>query len=152
MEKRGGWAPLKKIRVEEEEDSSPWKIKKTLTREELSTKGQCVRLQDSDVKNFILNNWSEMIVKRAEIDDIRITVDDLDTGSEHESSFRYYKPHPKHKGGYFLQGLWKYNFVERRSLSAGDEIGLFCDPRTKKLCFSVLKRAKTEQDSNLLNT
>lgn len=101
-------------------------------------KGFYIELNKSDVEEHVVKHWNPTVVKRATIDDIKVSMQDLDTNSEHEVNFRYYK----HVGSYFLQGLWHRNFVDRRKLMAGDEIGIACIPGSShSLCFCVLKRS-----------
>lgn len=98
-------------------------IKIKLTAEDVGGKRYYLDLKKAAVEEHIVKLWSPTVVKRATIDDIEVLLRDLDTSSKHNVNFRYYK----HRDSYFLQGLWRKNFIKRRSLKAGDEIGIGCD-------------------------
>lgn len=123
--------PLKILIVLMEVD----KIKIKLTAEDVSSERYFLDLEKGAVEEHIGKYWSPMIIKRATIDDIKVLMKDLDTNTQHQVNFRYYK----HLDSYFLQGHWRMNFIERRMLKAGDEIeiGFF----SNQLCFCVLNRA-----------
>lgn len=65
---------------------------------------------------------------------IKVTVYDHDTHSTHELRLVF-------RQTYRLQTGWKDEFVLRRGLHKGDQIGLFWDRSDSKLHFSVLSRA-----------
>ncbi|KAL5785916.1 hypothetical protein ACOSQ2_008308 [Xanthoceras sorbifolium] len=116
-------------------------IKITLTEADVQSGRFYLALNTKEVEEHIFKHWREIVIKRATIDDIKVTMEDVDTSSEHEVNFRCYK-HNNNKNSYSIQGLWRRNFIERRSLRTGDQIGIYCDPFSAKLCFSVLKRAR----------
>lgn len=116
-----------------------WQMRKMITHSDVAARTHFIKLDNDDVKQYILAHWNDNKIKRATIDDIKMMVEDLDTKTEHEVNFRYYKPHDS----YYLEGLWRKNFIDRRFLLAGDEIGLNYDPVSAKLLFRVLNRAKS---------
>ncbi|ESR63493.1 hypothetical protein CICLE_v10010622mg [Citrus x clementina] len=83
-------------------------IKIKLTAEDVGGKRYYLDLKKAAVEEHIVKLWSPTVVKRATIDDIEVLLRDLDTSSKHNVNFRYYK----HRDSYFLQGLWRKNFIK----------------------------------------
>ncbi|AEE85542.1 hypothetical protein AtNW77_Chr4g0306741 [Arabidopsis thaliana] len=111
--------------------TSLWKIRKILTEK---SDGWLDFDNNNDIENHILRSLGESIISRVKKDSIKIKIDDYDTGSQHEVTFGY-----NHESDtYYIGSLWRL-----KELAAGDEIGLFYDPISKNLCFSVLKQAKS---------
>ena len=117
----------------------PWKIKKSLTQTDIG---------DHWCRLLIPTNMAEQLivpVLDVETDDdafteegIPVTIWDVNTESEYELIFKLWVS----SGAFIFYGLsWKENFVKRRDLKVGDEIGFHWDPYRKRFDFSVLKRA-----------
>ncbi|KAK3430401.1 hypothetical protein EUGRSUZ_E02134 [Eucalyptus grandis] len=66
-----------------------------------------------------------------------VVVWDADTRSEHRLVFAYWGL----SGSYVLKGCWTKEFVQRRGLAEGDEIGIHWDPIVSKFDFSFLHKA-----------
>lgn len=112
-----------------ENTTSLWKIRKILTEK---NEGWLEFDNNNDVETYILMNLGESII-RVKKDPIEIKIDDYDTGNQHKVNFGY--DHKTDK--YYLGALLRI-----KELAVGDEIGLFYDPISKNLCFSVLKHTK----------
>ncbi|KAI5680965.1 hypothetical protein M9H77_02192 [Catharanthus roseus] len=72
------------------------------------------------------------------VDGTRINVHDLDTNSAHELVLKMWK-----SNSFVLTGNWNKDFVNRRNLLKGDEIGLYWDNNNSTLNFTVLKKHGT---------
>ncbi|XP_010445078.1 PREDICTED: uncharacterized protein LOC104727693 [Camelina sativa] len=130
MAKSSSSSPLKNVC--EENKTSLWKIRKILTEK---SKGSLEFDNNNDIENHILRNLGKSIISRVKKDAIKIKIDDYDTGSQHDVIFGY-----NHKSDvYYIGALWRLD-----ELAVGDEIGLFYDPISTNLCFSVLKQAKNK--------
>ncbi|KAG7541105.1 hypothetical protein ISN45_Aa07g012350 [Arabidopsis thaliana x Arabidopsis arenosa] len=113
----------------EDNKTSLWKIRKIITEK---SDGWLDFDNNNDIENHILRSLGESI-GRVKKDPIEIKIDDYDTGSQYEVTLGY-----NHKSDiYYIGALWRL-----KELAVGDEIGLFYDPISKNLCFSVLKQAK----------
>ncbi|OWM82847.1 B3 domain-containing protein At2g33720-like [Punica granatum] len=121
--------------------SCPWKIKKKLQASDLGGLSRLL-LPKNEVKNHIIplmsDEWVGKIVSR---DGMSVTVWDRDTDSYHALVLRYWQS----SGCFVLNGHWIENFVLRRRLSLGDEIGLFWSRYDQKLYFSVLQRGQPRE-------
>ncbi|XP_021901976.1 putative B3 domain-containing protein At1g78640 [Carica papaya] len=117
--------------------TDPWKIKKNLTRSDL---GDLCRLlvKTSLIKNHVLSLLSEEIVTKVEsTEGAKVNVLDQDTMTEHELVFKHWVS----SKSYIFIGKWGKDFVRRRELREGDEIGLYWDNYTSRFIFHVLNRA-----------
>ncbi|KAK3211184.1 hypothetical protein Dsin_015890 [Dipteronia sinensis] len=99
-------------------------IKKVLTQDDVQPGTDFITLINEDVVKQICSYRSP---------DIKLLIQDVDTNSDHEVYFHSYTRY-----AITFYGLWRSNFIDRRSLSAGDEIGFYYNPNSTKLCFSVL--------------
>ncbi|KAK3210597.1 hypothetical protein Dsin_015303 [Dipteronia sinensis] len=106
----------------------------TLTEVDVQPGRDYVTLNKEEVEEHIFIHWPDYIITSATIDDIKIFIKDVDTKSNHEVNFRCYGD------ACIFQGLWGYNFIQRRSLRAGDQIGICYDLTFGVMCFSVLMR------------
>ncbi|XP_004497776.3 putative B3 domain-containing protein At1g78640 [Cicer arietinum] len=122
----------------------PWKIKKVL---EQSDVGPLSRLMlNSDlVKHFVLpvlcadlENTDDVVWKVENTKGVPVKIWDLDTKSFHFLNFHRYNNSTK---SYIFNGSWIPEFVSRRHLHKGDEIGLHWDPYRQCFDFSVLRAA-----------
>jgi hypothetical protein len=112
--------------------------------EELGPRAMKKRIETSDigdscrlllpkkwVQEHILGLWDARRIASG----IPVAVWDFDTKSEHELIFKYW---PSGSGSYVLNRNWTEEFVKRRSLKKGDEIGLYWDPANSRFIFSLL--------------
>ncbi|KAE8055393.1 hypothetical protein FH972_012233 [Carpinus fangiana] len=83
------------------------------------------------VQEHILGLWDAQRIASG----IPVAVWDFDTKSEHELIFKYW---PSGSGSYVLNRNWTVEFVKRRSLKKGDEIGLYWDPANSRFIFRLL--------------
>ncbi|KAK3430423.1 hypothetical protein EUGRSUZ_E02074 [Eucalyptus grandis] len=115
----------------------PYKIKKTLTKSDL---GQLSRLliPRAGVATYVLPCMDEERARRAKSSEgAEVVVWDADTRSEHQLVFAYWAS----SGSYVLKGCWMKEFVQRRGLAEGDEIGICWDSIASKFHFSLLRKA-----------
>ncbi|XP_015886187.3 B3 domain-containing protein At2g33720 [Ziziphus jujuba] len=124
----------------------PWRMTKDLMSSDV---GHLSRL-------MLKSHWAEkyflphLDIKQVESDDgVTIKVFDSDTHSEHDLAFKLWKS----SNSYVLKKGWVKEFVKRRNLKTGDQIGMFChvplmdDPQSMlKIYFCVLKRAQSKQN------
>ncbi|KAK2994254.1 hypothetical protein RJ640_008171 [Escallonia rubra] len=113
---------------------NPWKIKKTL---ETSGCNHLCRLMLSTktVEKNILAFWDVETVKNVETPEgVRVKVWDYDSGTEHLLTFKKWAS----SRCFVFGNNWSRDFVRRRKLQQGDEIGLFWDASEKRFGFRVL--------------
>ncbi|EOA19116.1 hypothetical protein CARUB_v10007785mg [Capsella rubella] len=117
---------LKKIC--EENKKSLWKIRQIVTEKSKD------RL-DFDNNNDFENHILRPLGKLSEVKQVPITIkiDDYDKATQHDVMFGY----DRNSDVYYIdEALFRL-----KKLSVGDEIGLFYDTISGKVCFSVLKKA-----------
>ncbi|KAK3430422.1 hypothetical protein EUGRSUZ_E02075 [Eucalyptus grandis] len=115
----------------------PYHIKKTLKKSDL---GQLSRLliPRAGVATYVLPCMDEERARRVKSNEgAEVVVWDEDTHSEHQLVFAYWAS----SGSYVLKGCWMKEFVQRRGLAEGDEIGIHWDPIASKFDFSLLHKA-----------
>ncbi|PQQ20996.1 putative vacuolar membrane protein YML018C-like [Prunus yedoensis var. nudiflora] len=105
----------------QEDDQSKWKIKKELTA--LDVVNHFVCLDMKDVEERILRHWNKDKIIRVRTDSTKIMVKDVDTNTTHALHFRIYDYKPEANA--LLEGEWGWDFVTRRGLGAGDQIGIY---------------------------
>ncbi|XP_062145845.1 B3 domain-containing protein At2g33720-like [Alnus glutinosa] len=113
----------------------PWVIKKTIETSDLGHLSRLLFARDG-VKKHILLLWDANRIESLH-EGVQVCVWDCDTKSEHQLVFKRWASN----GSYVLIGKWKKEFVERRVLNKGDEIGLYWDETNSRFNFSILKRA-----------
>ena len=119
----------------------PFKIKKKLKPRDLGN--LCRLLVSADlVEKHILPFLNEDQTKQVEIPNqerngLKVWVRDIDTASMHQLVFKRWST----SKSYIFNDGWTKQFVRRRSLVEGDEIGLYWDSDQSILHFSVLCRA-----------
>ena len=113
-----------------------WVIRKRI--EASNTNGQWVSLflETDLVKKHVLTNCKQnyiedFITKYG----VQVVVWDFDTKSEHQLIFKQ-----RTNGSNVFIEDWTKEFVIRRELKVGDEIGLFWDQSNSRFNFSILKR------------
>lgn len=113
----------------------PWVIRKKI---ETSDIGHLARLllAAECVKKHIFTLWDGERIEKMKNEGVPVAVWDCDTMSEHQLVFKQWR-----SGSYVLIRKWNDEFVKRRVLKKGDEIGLYWDPNNSRFSFSVLKRA-----------
>ncbi|BFG31747.1 hypothetical protein CerSpe_180210 [Prunus speciosa] len=119
-----------------------WEIRKTLTTSDVgqnvSRTSSRLLLNTHMVKKSLLPYWSSRLLNRVESQEgAAVTIYDCNTSSQHHLTFKYWKS----SRTYVLIKKWNREFVRRRQLKAGDEIGFFWDVHRLMLMFSVLGRA-----------
>lgn len=124
---------------------NPWKIKKALTSSDL---GKLNRLLFGS--NLLQNFMVPVLGRDAQRDAesgmrTPVRVWDVDTMSMHQLVLKRWAS----SKNYVLIGRWNRDFVKRRVLKKGDEIGLQWDSYRSCFNFSVLKRIEqTNSDFN----
>jgi hypothetical protein len=119
----------------------PWKIKKTLTESDLGILSRLLLAADL-VKKQILPMLDLDDARAAETEDgSPVNVWDMETNSMHQLVLKRWSS----SKSYVLIGKWNHDFVRRRDLKKGDEIGFQWDPFNRAFNFCVLKRATMSQ-------
>ncbi|KAI6706173.1 hypothetical protein NL676_009135 [Syzygium grande] len=115
----------------------PYKIKKKLTQGDLGHLSRLL-IGGDFVASHLLQWMSEETVRQVESGKgADVIVRDVDTCSEHRLVFVFWAS----SGSYILKGGWIKEFVKRRGLAAGDEVGIYWDPSASKFHFSLLRKA-----------
>ncbi|XP_061348791.1 B3 domain-containing protein At2g33720-like [Gastrolobium bilobum] len=115
----------------------PWTIKKTLTVSDLGILSRLL-LGSYLVKKQILPMLDVDHARAAETEQgTPVRVRDIDTNSMHPLVLKRWSS----SKSYVLIGKWKQDFVRRRELMKGDEIGFQWDPYNCIFNFCILKRA-----------
>ncbi|XP_028759239.1 B3 domain-containing protein At2g33720-like [Neltuma alba] len=119
----------------------PWKIKKVLTTSDLGKLNRLMLTSENSMEDLVVslmgsnnnnNSKSEELLIRGR----PVRVWDLETKSMHQLVLKQWASIKN----YVLIGNWNQDFVKRRNLKKGDEIGLQWDPYNFCFNFSVLKR------------
>ncbi|XP_058726883.1 B3 domain-containing protein At2g33720-like [Vicia villosa] len=113
--------------------ADPWKIKKVLTASDLGNNSRLL------LKKELAKKWVVPFVDKlaeAEKDGVKVPVFDVDTQSLRSLVFKIWPSN----GSHVFIDTWNKDFVAKRNLKAGDEIGLKWDKKEKKFDFSVLRR------------
>ena len=125
--------------VEKEEKpaaSDPWVIKKRMQESDVGDLSRLLLVVDG-VKKHILPMWdAKRIEKIKDGVGVHVAVWDCDTKSEKQLKFKKWR-----NGSYVLVENWTKEFVKRRGLMKGDEVGLYWDQSNSRFNFSILKRA-----------
>ncbi|KAK3432487.1 hypothetical protein EUGRSUZ_E04365 [Eucalyptus grandis] len=115
----------------------PYKIKKKLKQSDPGHLSRLLIGRDF-VTSHLLRWMSEEMVRQVEGGKgADVIVRDVDTCSEHRLVFVFWAS----SGSYVLKGGWIKEFVKRRGLAAGDEVGIYWDPSASKFHFSLLHKA-----------
>ena len=109
----------------------PWRIKKVLTQTDLGNNSRLL-LNKELAQDLVV---SVLGSEAAENEGVNVAVWDVDTNSLHSLVF---KIRPSNKSPVFKEN-WIKDFVVRRVLKKGDEIGMHWDPYKKRFDFSVLR-------------
>jgi hypothetical protein len=112
----------------------PWHIKKKIETSDIDLLSRLL-LPKTPVRKHILGLWEAKRIA----DGIPVRFRDIDTNSEHELIFKYW---PSGRGTYVLQRNWTKDFVKRRNLKKGDEVGLSWDASNSRFDFCVLNRTE----------
>lgn len=115
----------------------PWKIKKVLTASDVQSHYNRLMLPSDMVKNLVRPVLTED--EKSELDsggriDIKFWDIDADPMSLHSLVLKKWVS----SGSYVLIGNWNGDFVKRRQLKEGDNIGLHWDKFNHRFNFSVL--------------
>jgi hypothetical protein len=109
----------------------PWKIKKVLKESDVDSSSRLL-LDKKSVEVLMLTVLDN---KGANIDEgIPVEIWDINTNSTHFLTLKRWK-----SGSYVLVDGWIPNFVTRKGLKKGDEIGLHWDQYNQRFDFSVLQ-------------
>ncbi|XP_022752323.1 putative B3 domain-containing protein At1g78640 [Durio zibethinus] len=112
----------------------PWCIKKQLFGSDLGNMSRLL-LASEDVESHVFPFWNADQLTRIK-EGLPVSVWDCDTRTEHELVFKQWN-----KGANVLIKNWVKDFVKRRKLKVGDEIGLHWDICNSRFKFAVLNRA-----------
>lgn len=121
--------------------SDPWMIRKSLTQSDLGNLARLL-MKTNVIKTHVLPLMREEILTRVESrEGAAVMVFDQDTMTEHKLVFKQWVS----SRSYIFIGRWGKDFVRRRELREGDEIGLYWDPYCSRFNFRVLNRAPLDQ-------
>ncbi|XVF15993.1 hypothetical protein REPUB_Repub09cG0203900 [Reevesia pubescens] len=132
----------KRSKVEREEDQMTelrlgrdlWCIKKQLFGSDLGNNSRLLLASD-DVEIHVFEFWNDVQLSKIK-KGLPVSVWDYDTNTEHKMVFKQWN-----NGANVLIKNWVKDFVKRRELKLGDEIGLFWDKDNSRFNFSVRNRA-----------
>lgn len=116
-----------------------WEIKKPLTTSDVGSQTRLIIPKESVIEH-ILKYFTKEEIRMVEDEDnpgLRINVFDSDSKTTHQLCFKRWKS----TGSYVLNNNWNKDFVLRKNLRAGDNIGLFWNPYASRLHFCVLSRS-----------
>ncbi|KAH7862198.1 hypothetical protein Vadar_001344 [Vaccinium darrowii] len=116
-------------------DSNHWKVKKTLTKSDVNDLCRLM-LKTTTVQEHILNKWDEEW-RRAVMETeqgVRVNVLDLNTDTTHQLVLKRWQS----SGSFVFTNNWMAQFVRRRELKEGDEIGFYWDSKHSSFEFCVL--------------
>ncbi|TKY47010.1 B3 domain-containing protein [Spatholobus suberectus] len=115
----------------------PWKIKKELTKSDLGNLSRLL-LPKELIEDLVLPVLSLESQREAKNEKgTKIMIWDVDTQSMHHLVFKFWAS----SKSYVFIDNWTKDFVNRRSLKIGDEIGFHWDAYNNRFDFSVLVRA-----------
>lgn len=114
----------------------PWEILKTLTIDEIWSKGK-FQLPFEQIRDILLRYTSEEEILRTNIEVCKteVRVKDLDTNTSHCVTLWKYP----HEDNFALRESWIEEFVKRRELVVGMVVGMYWDFENHMFCFSVLE-------------
>ena len=118
------------------DQKDPWEIKKILQGSDIGHMS-CLLVHTHLVKYNILPYFDTEWVRKIETKGVKFTVWDEDTRTRHQLVLMQW---PRSKS-YIFKTMWRRDFVRRRGLKTGDEIGFYWDSQNSMFHFSVLKRA-----------
>ncbi|XP_010058655.2 putative B3 domain-containing protein At1g78640 [Eucalyptus grandis] len=114
----------------------PWSFKKKLKASDVDGSSRLL-LAASFVHDHVLKEKGEEMVGQVKSRaGKKVPVWDTDTSSKHQLTFGYWES----TNGYVLKGSWKPQFVIRRRLVVGDEIGMLWGEREQMFYFKVLHK------------
>ena len=115
----------------------PWKITKKLTVSNLCRMSRLLVPKDM-VVDLVIPVLRPRGLRETHIEKgTRIAIWDIDTKSLHYMMFKQWVS----SGTYVFINNWMKDFIQRRGLKQGDEIGFLWDPYKNRFNFSVLVRA-----------
>ncbi|KAE9584873.1 putative transcription factor B3-Domain family [Lupinus albus] len=113
----------------------PWKIKKVLQKSDLGNMSRLLLSKDL-AENLVLPILNADERRDAETDrGVRVSIRDVDTNSMHSLLFKRWGS----SKSYVFIDKWVQDFVKRRHLKVGDEIGFHWDPYNHHFGFTVLQ-------------
>ncbi|GAB4833775.1 hypothetical protein Ancab_032025 [Ancistrocladus abbreviatus] len=115
------------------QSNDPWKIKKQLTTSDLKHLSRLL-IRKKEVGSYILPELGKEAKDQGHSNNgLKVMAWDCDTLTENQLTFQYWK---SSKSFVFKSG-WS-EFVKRRGLTTGDEIGMFWDRLNRRFSLSVL--------------
>ncbi|GMH09825.1 hypothetical protein Nepgr_011666 [Nepenthes gracilis] len=123
--------------VKREIDNSSWSIKKRLTTSDVNHLSRLLlgkEVAKAKILAHLTDNEACTVHTR---DGLRVVIWDCDTKTSHLLVFKNIES----TRSYVFIDNWRKQFVKRRELREGDEVGLSWDHFNKRLLFSVLNRA-----------
>ncbi|KAK3430392.1 hypothetical protein EUGRSUZ_E01947 [Eucalyptus grandis] len=117
--------------------NDPWMIMKELTESDLSHLSWLL-LPGGCLKTHVFPQMDEEMLRKVKSKEgMQVVGIDVDTGWKHWFVFRCWGS----SGSYVLNGGWTKEFVEKKRLKVGDEIGMVWFMSSRMFYFKVLHRA-----------
>lgn len=118
-----------------------WTIKKILAKTDVNPVAGRLVLPKSSFEPYLKEHLSKEDFERLVSEDtgIMVNVYDHDTKTTHKLWLAL-------RGNYHLRRGWGKDFIERKKLREGQEIGLFWDSSEYRFHFSVISLANTRQE------
>lgn len=115
----------------------PWKIKKMLTASDLGILSRLLLSADLVKKQILPVLGADQARATDTEEGSQVKIWDMDTKSMHQLVLKRWSS----SKSYVLIGKWNQDFVRRRELKKGDEVGFQWNPYNYAFNFCVLKRA-----------
>ncbi|XP_010541756.1 PREDICTED: B3 domain-containing protein At2g33720-like [Tarenaya hassleriana] len=117
----------------------PWKIKKHLTKSDIGSQCRLLLPTKSAMVHILPYLTAHEAALLEQGGEISVKVLDLDIEQTHRLVLKRWVTR-----SYVFIGNWYKEFVRRRNLREGDEIGAFWDPYSSRLIFCILARANQD--------
>ncbi|XP_058198353.1 B3 domain-containing protein At2g33720-like [Rhododendron vialii] len=117
----------------------PWTIRKTLFKSDVDGSSRLLLGKDV-VEKYVIPYigpcWDREGCANDVVTGCKVSVFDIDTGTVHQLVLKRWSTE-----SFVLTSNWVKEFVRRRALEKGNEIGLFWDPWNARFCFGLLRKA-----------
>ncbi|KDP45079.1 hypothetical protein JCGZ_01579 [Jatropha curcas] len=114
-----------------------WKIKKKLNKSDLGNLSRLLISTDLVQKHILPLLSSDLLDGVVSSCGIPVTFWDVDTETKHKLIFKKWAT----SRSYVFVGGWTRQFVQRRNLKEGDEVGIYWDVLNSRFNFCVIRRA-----------
>ncbi|KAG5515547.1 hypothetical protein RHGRI_036553 [Rhododendron griersonianum] len=115
--------------------NDPWTIRKTLFKSDVNGSSRLLLGKEAVEKYVIPYIGHREGCANDVVTGSKVSVFDIDTGTVHQLVLKRWSTN-----SFVLTSNWVKEFVSRRALERGDEIGLFWDPWNARFCFGLLRK------------